>query len=778
MTTRPPSDRASASRRVAVAWVFLALAGLGMVATQRYVVRHARAEAALARLRCAVTAETSLEWQAIYRGNIDADVVTRLRTARADGATALAEATALSFPLPVGDLPARLAEFQDAVDGELRALEDLDPEEAAHFDDPRVDVAHAAFIAEVDRLQAAASRASAGASKVGGVAALLLLAMSGLVTATLGQAAERRRSEAALARARAERLERSEARLRGIVQGSADLLLVTDADGHVTWATPSTGQLLGRAAGQLVGASIGELVGPDETERLVGLEERHGADGSVSAIVAWRRRDGSTVLCETRCVDLLADPSVRGRVYSARDVTERVELEALLEHQASHDPLTGLASRALLYARIDAWMATRRASEHAAALVILDLDDFKGVNDTLGHSEGDRLLVTLAERFAARLRPGDVAARIGGDEFAFFLPVVHDEADVRALLGHLLDDARRPVAIQGTAHVGTASAGVAFAPAHARNAEDLLRAADLAMYASKRQGKDRAVVFDDGLARAAAERESFLQDMRVGLGAGQFVAWFQPIFDIARGEPVGVEALARWHHPTRGLVPPQQFVGLAEDTGLVGPLGEAVARAAARCVRGWQTGLGRSTFGLSLNVSVRQLTEPDACDRFLREILSSGLDPSSVTIEVTETVFSPDQVSVMDALRRLRAAGARISLDDFGTGYSSLAYLRDFPVSEIKIDRSFVARLGEDRPDAVSLVRTIIELGRALGLEAVAEGVETPEQLAILRRLGCARAQGYFLAPPGDASRIEALLRAHPSWPAPDRDVVSAADRA
>jgi diguanylate cyclase len=421
----------------------------------------------------------------------------------------------------------------------------------------------------------------------------------------------------------------------------------------------------------------------------------------------------------------------------------------LNEQQGLHDPLTGLANRTLLVETADRLLARRSGP---VSVLFLDLDDFKDVNDTRGHASGDQLLATVSARLQACTRLGDEVARLGGDEFAV---VVDGGADVATAVGErVLAAMAEPVDVGGRPLAVHVSIGIAdTATADDRSAGTLLRNADLAMYRAKSLGKNRLVRYVPGMAQAAEDKATLLEDLAVATAAGQLAVHYQPTVALAEGRTTGYEALLRWHHPERGLVPPAEFVPLAEESGVIVQIGRWVLEQAVRQAAAWTAEAGRP-IGIAVNLSPRQLADDDVVDLVARVLTTTGLPADQLTLEVTEGVLLRDVDQVVDQLRALRELGVRIAIDDFGTGYSSLSYLRRLPADIVKIDRSFVQDLGSEGR-STTLVASIIELARSLRLEVVAEGVETPEQHAVLGDLACSHAQGYLFGRPQPAPAHE-----------------------
>jgi diguanylate cyclase (GGDEF)-like protein/PAS domain S-box-containing protein len=429
------------------------------------------------------------------------------------------------------------------------------------------------------------------------------------------------------------------------------------------------------------------------------------------------------------------------------DITERKALEARLEHQALHDTLTGLPNRALLHDRIQQALAGAKRARKRIAVCFLDLDNFKFVNDSLGHAAGDALLCEVAERLRCSVRAGDTVARLGGDEFALVLQVDPDGALVAERVTSILGALRAPFDVGSRTIVVTPSLGVAVSRTRGEQPADLLRHADIAMYRAKGEGKDRFAIFESAMHTEAQQRLDAEHDLRRAVEAGQFALHYQPVIALDTGQAIGLEALLRWQHPERGLIAPNEFIPLAEETGLIIPLGAWALRCACRAARQWNdTRAAQTPLVVSVNVSGRQFREPNLVIDVQNALDLAGVPGELLRLEITESVAMGDAQATIATLRALRALGVSISIDDFGTGYSSLAYLRRFPVHSLKIDRSFIDALADDGD--VAIVEAIIQLAQALDINVVAEGVETAAQLTQLRELGCNRAQGFHFARP------------------------------
>ncbi len=556
------------------------------------------------------------------------------------------------------------------------------------------------------------------------------------------------------------RLRRSEVRFRSMVQNSSDLLIVVDREGKTEFVSPAVERILGGSAAARTNRPVAGMIHPEDGEWTRALLDRLAASaGSVSGgEVRMRHADGRWRWVELVGTNLLTDADVRGIVLNCRDVTDRRSLEDQLRHQAFHDPLTGLANRPLLVDRIEHELEGRPMESLATtAVLLLDLDDFKTVNDSLGHAAGDELLAAVAERVRGTLRGRDTAARIGGDEFGILVRT-GERSEVEAIAERILAAVREPIVLGEHNLTVAASMGIVFAEGRQSSADELLRSADVAMYMAKARGKGRSVVFERSMHDAAVRRLRLKADLEQGLEAGQFHLRYQPIVDLSTGATVGVEALLRWDHPA-WEIGPTEFVPFAEETGMIVPLGHWVLEEACRhAVALDATPAGRG-LDVSVNVSAVQVAQPAFADEVERVLKASGLDASRLILELTESVLVERRGAAIDTLARLRGLGVRMAIDDFGTGYSSLSYLRELPIDILKIDIAFVAAL-DSGPEASALVRSITRLATNLGLRTVAEGIERPEQAGRLRALGADLGQGFHYARPLTASELAEFLRA------------------
>jgi diguanylate cyclase (GGDEF)-like protein len=439
-----------------------------------------------------------------------------------------------------------------------------------------------------------------------------------------------------------------------------------------------------------------------------------------------------------------------------QDITDRKGYEAELEHQAKHDALTGLANRSLLRDRLEQAILLARRSGLGVAVILLDLDRFKVINDAIGHGFGDELLKEVAGRLAAVARPGDTVARLGGDEFMIIVPEVGAEDSLLPFVQTLLHDIAQPFPLAGQRTVVTASLGVSFYPKDADHAVALFKNADVAMYRAKERGRNGFQFYAPDMNDRVFERLKMETGLRHALERNQLELFYQPKVDLRSGRVIGAEALIRWHHPGNGLIAPSRFIPLAEDSGLIGRIGAWVIAAACAQVRTWKDA-GLPSIPVAVNVSACQFQDGDFAATVVQGLKDSGVCPSSLVLELTESAVmrNPDQAEAM--LSRLRNIGVRISLDDFGTGYSSLSYLKRFPIDSLKIDQSFVSEIPDNQDDAAIAV-LVIELAHHLRLSVIAEGVETQAQLDFLRSNGCDEIQGYFFSRPLPVGEFTALL--------------------
>jgi diguanylate cyclase (GGDEF)-like protein/PAS domain S-box-containing protein len=561
----------------------------------------------------------------------------------------------------------------------------------------------------------------------------------------------------------AEQLSRTLSLLAATLESTADGILVVDASGRIEtvnrkfvemWrlpdgmaAAPSYERLTAHMAEQLreSEAFLRRLRELEQNQEAESYDEMEFHDGRVFERYSMPQR------LEGRAI---------GRVWSFRDVTARKTAETRLVHDAFHDALTSLPNRALFTDLLARSIGrARRRDDYAFALLFLDVDRFKVVNDSLGHLTGDELLQAVARRLERCVRPGDTVARLGGDEFTVLLDDIADPSDATRIADRIQRDLNMPFNLSGQEVFTSASIGIALSRSGYERPDDLLRDADIAMYRAKALGKARYEVFDAEMHARAVSQLQLETDLRRALDREEFRVWYQPVLSIVTGKLVGFEALVRWQHPQRGVVLPEHFIAAAEETGLIVLIGRAVLREACRQLREWQVQFpGAAALTMSVNLSAKQFRQHDLVDHVARALGAWDLAPAALRLEVTETAIIENAPAAAEMLGRLRTLGVRVDLDDFGTGYSSLSYLHRFEMDALKIDRSFVAGIG-DQGEHSEIVRTIVNLARGLEMDVIAEGVERVEQLEVLHTLGCEQVQGFLFSPPLTSEAVRSLLK-------------------
>jgi diguanylate cyclase (GGDEF)-like protein/PAS domain S-box-containing protein len=549
---------------------------------------------------------------------------------------------------------------------------------------------------------------------------------------------------------------RQTAHFRSLVTSSTDLVLAFGRGG-LRYVSGSVTEMVDRPGAELLGTGLTPLVNPEDRAAL-----EAACNNGTPQQITFRllNKFGEWRNLEAHVTDLRDDRHVRGIVLNARDVTERVELEEQLTRQAFYDSLTGLANRALFRDRLDQAIARSERSNSLLAVLMVDLDGFKQVNDSLGHDAGDQFLQEVATRFATTIRVSDTLARLGGDEFAVLVEGA-DESRAVAMAKRLLERLAEPVSLVGRNFTIGASIGVVLHPGGAGRSEDMMRHADLAMYEAKEAGRGRYEIFTHNMARGLGESLGLEHELRLGLERGELTLHYQPELDLETRAIVGIEALLRWQSPTRGAVPPDRFIPIAEASGLIMPLGEFVLREACAQTARWDAaGVLPEGFTTWVNVSGKQLTAGGLAVLVRRVLKDAGLPGTRLGLEVTETAIvgeGPPSERALADLKEVREMGVRIAIDDFGTGFSSLGQLRRYPVDLIKVDRSFIQGVEHDTKDA-AITANLASLAHALGLQAIAEGVESDEQLASVRDLGCDLAQGFLFARPMPTDEMSRML--------------------
>ena len=549
-----------------------------------------------------------------------------------------------------------------------------------------------------------------------------------------------------------------EARYASLIKNASDVIMIADVDGRLRFASPAAERTFGMNPDDLVGRNLLDLWGEADRERLAAflaeVAATHGRSVGPVEVTVGNGARRSTL--ESVGSNLLEDPAIAGLALNFRDVSERKALEEQLRQLAFHDPLTLLANRSLFRNRVQHALTLTHRSRQRVAVMFLDLDNFKNINDSLGHDAGDRLLQAAAQRLVKSTRPSDTVARLGGDEFAILLEGINEPSDVERIAATITRSFDEPLQLDGGDTYMAASIGIAFSQP-GDDTEQLLRNADIAMYNAKAAGKARFVVFQPRMQEQLRERLRLEEDINRALERGEFFLEYQPVVDLAKRELLGIEALVRWNHPEQGLVMPGAFIPTAEESGQIVELGRWVLTEACRAVRAWRDSIAAGEgLRVAVNISGRHLQHADLVADVRSALESSGLEPENLVIELTESTIMHNTEVNLERFRELKALGVRLAIDDFGMGYSSLSYLHRFPIDILKIDRSFVGRLTE-QDDGPELARAVVMLGETLGLETVAEGVEHEEQVAKLLELGCVAAQGFLFARSASLKDVAAM---------------------
>ena len=586
-----------------------------------------------------------------------------------------------------------------------------------------------------------------GVGITGGVGLFLVAVVVGLTATRRRQARREAIEQAAQENAR---------RLQTLVRHGSDMITVVAPDTTVLYEAGAVRAMLGYEPAELEGRKLSEWLHPDDVPALVAL--CGAADlGGTARELRLRHQDGTLRTCEARATSLLGDDVWNGIVLNIWDVSDRKDLEERLRHQAFHDGLTGIPNRVLFGERLEHALVRGLRSQSAVTVLLIDLDDFKSINDSLGHPAGDRLLQEAAGRLDETMRAADTIARLGGDEFGVIIDGSRSEAEDEQAARRITAAFARPFALNGRSFPVTATVGIARGGPGQATAERLVRDADLAMYAAKAREKGTYAFYQADMHIATEGRLQLKADLLDAVtSGGQLELYYQPVVSL-RGEGiVGLEALLRWNHPTRGQIKPDEFIPLAEETGAIISIGRWVLQEACRQGHAWDE---RSDQDLSIcvNVSARQLQAPGLVDDVRRTLADSGLPPERLVLEITESQLMRNVAQATEVLKAIKLLGVKVAIDDFGTGYSSLSQLERLPVDILKVDREF-AGTTEDRADHASLLRAVMEIGDSLHLSTIAEGIETPEQLEELRGLDYPFGQGFLFARPMPVSAVAAML--------------------
>jgi diguanylate cyclase (GGDEF)-like protein/PAS domain S-box-containing protein len=557
--------------------------------------------------------------------------------------------------------------------------------------------------------------------------------------------------------------QQSEARFSSLVQNSSDVVAVIEPDTTIRYVSPSVERVTGFKWGDVDGTRFSDLIHPDDRSRVLGFltnSSRSSIGHPGLMEFRLRHRNGSSIAVETLRTNLMDDPNVAGIVINVRDISERKEFEEQLAHQAFHDTVTGLANRALFRDRVEHALARLAREDEHTAVLFMDLDDFKTINDSLGHAAGDQLLTDVGLRLQETLRSVDTAARLGGDEFAILLEDVGVGVQAAEVAERILESLNAPFELDGKEVFVRASIGIATDDGSdaVADADEVLRNADVAMYMAKERGKNRYQVFEPAMHSVALKRLELKADLQRAVEHEEFVLHYQPVVALQSGRVTGVEALIRWQHPEAGLIPPLEFIPLAEETGLIIPIGKWAFEEACREAKRLQSAYPTDQpFHMAVNISARQLQRSEIVQEVAEVLHKTGLDPGTLVIEITESVMMADMELSIRRLSELKELGVRLAVDDFGTGYSSLNYIRRFPVDILKVDKSFIDGVAE-AGEASALTAAVIELAAILKLTPVAEGIERSEQLDRLLELECDLGQGFLFARPLDADSLRGLL--------------------
>jgi diguanylate cyclase (GGDEF)-like protein/PAS domain S-box-containing protein len=710
----------------------------------------------------AVAAEESLERK--YRLEPSAEVRGGHHKAAVSLLTALDRAQAIGEPADralINDVLAMHADYLLAIDHMFAAIDAGDVVRANEIDgtevDPRFDTMEAQVAAASTAHHAAAARRLdelAYVQKGVLVATPLVFALGiGLVVFfDFFLRAQRRRAD--------EIVRRSEKRFRALVQNASDVVLICTSEGSVTYQSPSAGTVWGYAADGLLGRPFLAVVHPDDQPAFREfLEQLNAAPGSTRG-TELRLHDARDAWCHVEVIltNLLHEPDVEGLVVTARDIAPRKAFEKQLIHQAFHDSLTLLPNRALFSDRLEQALVRTARRQSNVGLLYLDLDNFKLINDGLGHQAGDELLVEAATRLQSCVREEDTLARLGGDEFVILLGHATEAEAVQAA-ERIEQQFMRPFRIEGHDFVVTVSIGIALSDSAQELPDNLLRNADLAMYSAKAGGRAGHVVFQASMRTDSLSRLSLENDLRGAIQRGELRVHYQPIVILDSGRVTEVEALVRWLHPTRGLMEPADFIPVAEETGLIVPIGQWVLEEACRQVAAWRVDFPvKPALTVSVNLSPRQFQQLTLAEQVSTVLRKTGLAPAALKLEITEGAIMRDVEATIKTLEQLKELGVKIAIDDFGTGYSSLAYLKRLPLDILKIDRSFIKGIGHD-PEDTAIVRAIISMAKSLNLSVTGEGIETAEQATLLRGWACELGQGYFFGRPLNTGALTELLR-------------------
>lgn len=654
-----------------------------------------------------------------------------------------------------------LSAYQQGIAAEMRFYLRADPVKARRVHDEKVNAAAdvlATAIRSADRSNNDQAVSANRTADIGTGGVLMGAALLLFVFVRRFEGAKRRGMKLATEQTT---LLASEQRFRALIRNASDVIAIVTPEGKFGYLSSAVNRVWGYESELLENTSVFTLLHPEDTPRMLAHLSliQSTPNECLSLEIRLRPADDEWRMFEVVLTNLLLEPGIEGIVLTCRDISERKAFEEHLAYQAFHDSLTSLPNRALFMERLVHALARSVRQGTLVAVLFLDMDNFKVVNDSLGHEAGDRLLVSVAERLSACVRPGDTVARLGGDEFTIILEDLASKEQIHGLAKRVCETIHTPIVLSDREIVMSGSVGIASAHAGNSTAAQLLREADTAMYQAKTSGKACSVVFSDHMNMQAMERLEMEIELRHALENGKELrVFYQPIIALDSSTLREVEALVRWEHPERGLLLPGSFIPLAEETGLIIPLGRWVLGEACRQMRTWQQQYpDEPPLTVSVNVSAHQLLQADLVQQVVSVLKESELLPRYLKLEITESVMMQDTGNIIPRLHELRNLGVRLAMDDFGTGYSSMAYLSSLPIDTLKIDRSFIAKMSRSEEDA-AIVRAIVTLAKTLDLRITSEGIETSDQLALLSALGCDFGQGYFIDRPMPAENLGLLL--------------------